>query len=231
MIVDLLNYIADVEKGRPKKMTQKELAAISGVNRYTINTVINGDGYYDMPADKVFKIYKAHPDCLSLPEDFFVYSGASLVATLSIEGISIAAHARKTNKGTTTLNRIVNDTKTFFIYDNKDLFTDLKYIYVPLVNNEVATSRGNILSDEEFIARLTAKMSGDMEKIKLLDKETLYVSAAMHGLTRRRIAHCMYSLGEEMYDRYSKLSDSQQYGLIGSCLDKKYTYLVYEVNA
>ena len=143
MVVDLLSYMADVEKERPKKMTQKELSEISGINRNT----------------------------------------------LSIEGINVNSHAARVGRAPTSINRIINSPKTFFAYDSKDMFGDLKKIYVPLVEGEFATSRGNILSDNELISRISLKLEENGNRICKLDKETFYVTAAMHGFTKYKLSH------------------------------------------
>jgi len=227
MLIDIIDYMEKVkETGKP--ISQTLLSKISGVNRYTINMAINDhDGIYNMPPDKVYKIYEAHPDALIIPEDFYVYSTASFLATSWIEGTTVTKVAKQIGRHPNTIQRIVKGSKAFFIYDNKDIFESFDYIYIPVFKDKYAVVKDIEVTSEDMARIIEDGIKKEIPR-KKISKEDLIVTAVMHGCSKQTFKDAEKQISRECLSAYKKLTDDEKSRLIAGAFPSRYTYFVTE---
>ncbi len=176
MIVDLLDYVEKIaEQGGNIK--QKDLCDISGVNRYTISMAMNqNDGIYNMKPDGVYKMYLAHPNAITIPDDFTNYSTASFKISTKASNSLYQDIAEMVEVPKTSISRTVMNRKIYFIYDKKDYFTAFEKLYIPMLGNNIAMEYPEEVNYEELIVNLnkTRKVKGVTDEAVFITNLVMY---------------------------------------------------------
>lgn len=213
MIIDLLDYVEKIaEQGGNIK--QKELCDISGVNRYTISMAMNqNDGIYNMKPDGVYKLYLAHPNAITIPDDFIYYSTASFKISAKASNSLYQDIAEKVEIPKTSISRTVLNRKNYFIYDKKDYFTAFEKLYIPMLGDEVAMEYPEEIDLEELIAALNK-----VKKIKGATDEAVFITnLVMYNLEAK--ASLIIKEGRRIY---KDLEDAEIYTKVCAVLPQVY---------
>lgn len=219
MVVDLLDYVEKIaEQGGNIK--QKELCSISGVNRYTISMAMNQhDGIYNMKPDGVYRLFKAHPTAITLPDDFTYYSTASFKISTKASNSLYQDIADKVEIPKTSISRTVMNRKNYFIYDKKEYFTAFEKLYVPMLGDDVAMEYPEEIDPEELILNLDKAKEAKGET----DEAVFITNLVMYNIETKA------SLIREAKRIYKGIEDAEIYTKICSLLPQKYDINVVSV--
>ncbi len=219
MIIDLAQYVLELRK-HDIKIMQKDICRISGVNRYTISMAMSDKreskmGLYNAKADVAYRLHKAYPFALELPDDFFRYSSASLRATLDITSKKMADIKRETGILPVELAKNKDKKNAFFIYDKREVFRAFETIYIPIKNGEYADAFPEATDHQVICERIAKK-----KKAKPATREDFIINMAMQRIKKSEAD----TLLEYVEKIHAPVSAEVAYGFILSALNDVYSY-------
>ena len=206
-------------------VTQLEISRVSGINRYTLSMAENdNDGVYNMRPDAVYRLYKAYPDGVELPEDFAWYSAASFRLSLRFYDGTKTSLSRKIGMSLTALDRKISPKSKFFIYDAKSVFSDFDSIYVPYIQGHPADcypEKPQLGGLKDSIKRIIR----ENKRFGRVSKEKYGANIIMNQLEKKDLSEldkCMVRDGKV-------LSVEQKDWILCRALGDKYDAVVYEL--
>lgn len=149
-------------------ITQGKMAELLGISRYTVNLMEKPDKPYHINANRYYDLHSKLPEYIQLPEDFYNYTGLTVVLNSIIYGISIK-----------DIHHIISNIydpailRGMFLYDKKEIidktFPDL---YVPCTKDKNGSYKrftNPALHNDTFNRSMLLNRSEYKEPLKRVD--------------------------------------------------------------